>query len=249
MSEDRIRDYWNDSAVESMYDKNLVDIEAEAILNYLGGSDHVMDIGCGEGESTVRYAEKVKELVAVDYSDVRLEKLKQRNPGIRTIQADMRQLKSAGIGIRVTKAITQRSLINLESFDEQANVIRDIHSMLAHDGYYLMLEGFSEGSEAINWARTEFGLPRIEVKWHNCFFRKSQLVEFIAPYFEIEAERDFSMYFFLTRVFNAILRHPEQPRWDDPVNRLAKAMEIKFKNELIKGISRLELMVLKKRSI
>ncbi len=243
---DEVKKYWDDSNAESMYDKNLVEIESDAILEHLKESDRVIDIGCGEGESTIKYLKKVKELIALDYSMTRLEKLKDKNDQIITLQMDMRELSFDTIKKKFTKAITQRSLINLNNFDEQKAVIKGIHSILVDDGKYIMLEGFTEGVETINKIRSYFKLQAIEVKWHNLFLNKKELLEHIRPYFRLEYTRDFSLYFFITRVFNAILKSPEIPNWNDPVNNLAKTMEISYKNDFIRGISRLELLVFKK---
>ncbi|MBI5888973.1 MAG: class I SAM-dependent methyltransferase [Deltaproteobacteria bacterium] len=247
MSNIEVKKYWDNDTTESMYDKNLLEIETEAVLAFLDRSDSVIDIGCGEGEGTVRYFEKVRELLALDYSETRLEKLKSKNSKIDTIRMDMREVSCESTKKKFTKAITQRSLVNLESFDEQKKAIKAIHSLLEDAGRYIMLEGFNDGVTVVNKIRTEFSLPPIGVKWHNVFFNKKELLEFTRPYFELVEERDFSTYFFMTRVFNAILKHPNIPKWDDEVNMLAKKMEIAYKNRFIKGISRLELLVFKKR--
>ncbi len=244
---DDIGKYWNDPGVESMYDKNLLEVEIAAISEYLSEADEVLDIGCGEGEGTTKYFEKVNKIVGLDVSPVRLQKLKDRNVHIETLQMDMKDLSSARVKMRFTKVITQRSLINLKSFDEQKKVILAIHSLLEDRGRYLMLEGFLEGSNEINRIRTDFGLPPIDIKWHNCFFDKEKLINEAGSHFELEEMRDFSAYFFLTRVVNAVLKHPEVPRWDDPMNQLAKRIEIAYKGSFIKGVSRLQLLIFRKK--
>ena len=246
MTPDNIKEYWDNNNVESMYDKNMLEIEIQTILEHLDESDSVIDIGCGEGEGTVHYFNKVKELIAIDFSDTRLAKLKANNDKIETMQMDMRKLTFDKIQKKFSKAITQRSLINLKNFEEQKEVIENIHSILEVGGKYIMVEGFTEGVEAINEIRTDFNLSPIEIKWHNCFFVKNDLLDFMSPYFKLEYTRDFSLFFFLTRVFNAILKKPEIPKWDDPVNNLAKTMELNYGNKFIKGVSRLELLVFSK---
>jgi len=229
-----------------MYDKNLLDIETQAILEHLSAKDNVLDIGCGEGEGTIKYFEKVNHLIALDYSLTRLEKLKEKNNRIKTIHMDMKELLPEHFDIKFDRIITQRSLINLKGFQEQKTVIEKIHDILKEDGKYIMLEGFCDGSEQMNMVRRDFEIPEIKVKWHNCFFNKEELLDNISPFFTLEYSRDFSLYFFITRVFNAILRHPEIPAWNDNINNLARKMELTYKNRFIKGISRLELLVFKK---
>jgi SAM-dependent methyltransferase len=242
----KIKQYWDNDTTESMYDKNLLEIEIQAIFDQLEKTDRVFDIGCGEGEGTTKYSEKVKELIALDYSINRLGKLRAKNDKICTIRMDMRDISLKTIGRQFDKIITQRALINLSNFEEQKQVIKNIHTLIVDGGKYLMIEGFNDGTDQINQLRTRFNLPPIQVKWHNCFLNKTELLEFISPYFTVEYNRDFSTYFFITRVFNAILKYPEVPQWNDNVNNLAREMEIAFKNQFIRGLSRLEFIVLRK---
>jgi cyclopropane fatty-acyl-phospholipid synthase-like methyltransferase len=241
-----VKKYWDNDQTESMYDKNIVEIEMEAILEQLSNEDNILDIGCGEGENTIEYFKKVKTLIALDYSLTRLEKLKAKNTRIITIQMDMRNISKEQFPEKFDKIITQRSLINLKNFEEQKMVIINIHSLLKDNGKYLMLEGFHDGSEKINKVRKDFGLPSIDIKWHNCFFRKKELLDAIYPYFTLEYNRDFSMYFFISRILNAIVKHPEIPKWNDNINKIAKKMELSYKNQFINSISRLEFLVFRK---
>lgn len=244
---DPIKQYWDNENTESMYDKNLLELEIDAILEHLEATDKIIDIGCGEGEGTVRYYEKVKEIVALDFSATRLKNLKSRNSNISAIKIDMRNISPEELGTDYDKVITQRSLINLKDFDEQKNVIKNIHLLLKNNGKYIMLEGLIDGVENINKIRTDFNLQPINIKWHNCFFQRDKLLEFINDYFELEYKRDFSIYFFMTRVFNAILKYPEIPRWDDTINNLAARIDKKYKGSFINDLSRLELWILKKK--
>lgn len=247
MKKDEIKKYWDKMEVESMYDKNLLEIEIEAVLEQIDDEDSVIDIGCGEGEGTARYFEKAKSLLAVDFSSTRLEKLKNKCGAIETVKMDMRGIAHETLNRKFSKVVTQRSLINLKNFDEQKSVIKGIHSLLEDNGKYIMLEGFIDGVDAVNMIRNDFNLPSIPVKWHNHFFVKAELMDFMSKYYELEYSRDFSLYFFITRTFNAIREYPDIPQWNDDVNLLAKEMELKFKNQFIKGVSRLELLVFKKK--
>lgn len=246
MTDNKIKKYWDNVSTQSMYDKNLLEIETRSILDFLSKKDTVIDIGCGEGEGTANYYKKVKKIVALDYSKTRLSNLKERNKKILTFQMDMKNISEKSFDIRFDKAITQRSLINLDNFGEQKRVIKGIHAILKKNGAYIMLEGFQEGVEELNKIREEFSLKPIDIKWHNLFFNKKKLLSFMKPYFKLEHSRDFSLYFFLTRGFNAIAKHPDIPQWKDIENNIAKEMEIKYKNQFMKGVSRLELLVFKK---
>jgi ubiquinone/menaquinone biosynthesis C-methylase UbiE len=247
MRQDKIKKYWDNNSTESMYDKYLLEIEINAISSYLRKKDTVIDIGCGEGEGTEIYYNKVKKIIAVDYSETRLDKLKSRNRNLKTLHMDMRCISKNTLNMKFDKAITQRSLINLTDFKEQIGVIKNIHSILKKNGRYIMLEGFVEGTSNVNKIRKDFGLPPIKIKWHNSFFNKSELLKHTKQYFELEYTKDFSVYFFMTRIFNAILTYPNMPVWNNAFNKLSKEIEIKYGNKLLKNYSRLELLVFKKK--
>ena len=248
MSDKKIKNYWDNLINESMYDKTLLDIETKAILEQLNKNDNAIDIGCGEGESTINYYEKVKYLLALDYSTTRLNLLRHKNNNIDALLLDMRKISDKTLNKRFDVAITQRSLINLNCFNDQKLAIRNIHSILKENGRYIMLEGFIDGTRALNSIRKDFNLPKIPVKWHNCYLHKPRLLKFMYRYFTLEHSRDFSLYFFLTRALNAISQYPKVPKWNSRLNHIAKEMELKYANQFIKGVSRLELLVFKKRN-
>lgn len=241
------KDYWDKDSTESMYDKNLLDIEIKSILKQLNKDDIVIDIGCGEGEGTVEYYKKVKKIVGLDFSITRLEKLLSRNADIETIQHDLQM--PLELERKFTIAISQRCLINLKDFKEQSEAIKNIYSVLEDHGRLILLEGFNEGVDNLNKIREDFSIPIAQVKWHNCFFNKKELMEFIEPYFTLEYQRDFSIYSFLTRAFNAILLSPDVPKWHSKFNELARKMENRYENNFLRGLSRLELLVFKKRLV
>ena len=65
--------YWNQDDVESMYDKNLLNLEIKLIKKRITEKSKILDAGCGEGEGTLEYSKIPGVKVhAVDFSETRL---------------------------------------------------------------------------------------------------------------------------------------------------------------------------------
>jgi len=243
----KINEYWNNENAQSMYDKNMLDLEICSIISELNKEDFVLDLGCGEGEGTVEYAKVVKDIVAIDSSETRLKLLSQRNFHLKRINVDMRSLDLVLFDKLFDVVITQRSLINLPEHSQQIDVIKQIHKVLKNKGKYIMLEGFEEGEQSINDIRVFLGLEPIKQKWHNLFFNQNELINEISDIFELKKELGFNTFYFLTRVINARLKHPDIPKWDDEFNVMAMNLEKSFPNLIGHNFSRLKMLVFEKR--
>lgn len=64
---------WTGKSRWPIHPKHLVDIAEPWYLGFLNVSDRVLDVGCGNGQHTLRAAEKVSEIVGVDYDPKLLE--------------------------------------------------------------------------------------------------------------------------------------------------------------------------------
>jgi SAM-dependent methyltransferase len=202
---DKIRQWWEQPTTVSLLDKNLRQLETDFVLRYLGGDEDFADFGCGGGESTVHYARKVKTCLALEESAhlrSKAEALFARE-GLRNVTlvaGDV--LNLADYRGKFNAVVTQRVVINFMSWEEQKEVIRNIHSTLRPGGYYLAIENTFEGFEALNAVRREVGLPNIKLHdWHNYFLHHDRFMEFIKPLFVIEKVHTFNLYYLLTRVF------------------------------------------------
>jgi ubiquinone/menaquinone biosynthesis C-methylase UbiE len=246
MANSEVKEYWNDKQVASMYDKNLLKIEIESISKYLQPSYNVLDAGCGEAETTRIYAEKCKSIIGADFSDTRLEFARKNLEGVANVTlTTVDFIEGAEFKEQSFDAvISQRFLINIKNPEIQYKVIGDFYKMLKPGGHLLLLEGFEQGTKQLNSIRKELNLDEIPVKWHNLYFDDDLFESKITKIgFNIEAQKDFSLYFLLTRALNARLHHPNVPQWNDPLNNLAVELDAIVD---IQGLSRLKLYVLSK---
>ncbi len=201
----QIKKYWESSETVSLIDKNLRILETDFVLNELSGIDEAADFGCGDGESTVHYAKKVKSLLALEQSR-HLRKLaatRFKSEGLvntKLVAGDVLDL-SAYAG-KFNTVITQRVVINFMTWREQKQVISNIWETLHPGGRYIMIENTFEGFEALNSVRRSVGLANIPLHdWHNYFLHYDKFINFIDGKFVIEKTQTFNLYYLLTRIF------------------------------------------------
>lgn len=228
-----IKEYWDEQALKykgdceaTTPDRYLRELEIAAINAELKGKGDLLDIGCGNGYSTVRFKEAHPALtvVGVDFSG---EMLKQApDCDIAWIKGDVRKLEFAGDSFN--QVTTDRCLINLETELEQLNALREIHRVLKDGGRYLMCENWTSGLETLNKFRAAVDLPRIEVRWHNRYL--NHLIEGeVLRLFHLEKVVPFaSTYYLCSRVISARLAADlnQEPAYDSRVNEIAKQLPV-----------------------
>lgn len=242
MGDSKIRDYWSQRAAQSVgpiattNDIWLRELEARVLANaiaeYAPRASRGLDVGCGDGLTTLRVARAQPSLrvTGVDFSPAMITLAETHRIAatererVEFLPADARELESALGGLRFDLAITDRCLINLEDLEQQRRALGQIAGRLQPGGLYLAVENFTEGQAAMNSARARLGLPEIPVRWHNRFFQEAEFLDAIAPWFELERWWLFSStYYLATRVLYSALcsARGEAPDYDHDIHRLA----------------------------
>jgi len=201
---ERIKAYWQDPNTRSLIDENLRKLEEGVVLRHLEPNFELIDIGCGDGYSTIEYAARVKRCVGVESSDYLREKAKAKfaQLGMKNTEffaGDILDLKA--YRQQFDLAVTQRVLINLTSWDLQQQAIENVRSVLRPGGLYVMIENTYEAHDAVNAFRDGLGLKKISKHWHNLYFHHDPLMEFLRSRFHVVAHHSFGLYYLLTRVF------------------------------------------------
>jgi SAM-dependent methyltransferase len=170
---------------------------------------HILDAGCGNGYllqalwnelagAQIAGLEFVPELVDLAHS---------RNlPGVTIKQSDMRVPQQHQFHV----VITERSVVNLLTWEEQKLALENITQWVKPAGYYLMVESFHEPWVKLNDARRENNLPEIAVSPHNRYLREA-CIETLAKLGlreveGIEPKNALSSHFFLSRIFQHLLK-------------------------------------------
>jgi ubiquinone/menaquinone biosynthesis C-methylase UbiE len=199
-----VQAYWESPGTVSIIDKNLHKLEIDAVCNHLLPSDCAADIGCGNGEATVLYAGKVKQITGFERSNtlraLAVEAGKKANSTNLSFKAaDILQMSDLKAQFDVV--ISQRMLINLASWDEQQAALLNIHRMLKPGGRAILIENTNDAAQSLNDMRTRVGIPPIPQHWHNRFFDYDRLSAFFENRFQVLKFYDFGLYYFLTRVY------------------------------------------------
>ena len=212
------------------------DFEMDAISKYIKDGMKILDIGCGSGTAAFEFASKFDiDITGFDFSSNMIEQANKDmmakgfdSSKMRFYVEDIKKiLESKNIkDKKFDLVITERVIINLDTWEEQQKAIKDIMNFVSDDGAYLMCENLMEGLNNLNNLRSNLGLEKITHPWHNRYL-KSEEVKNISDII-IEDVIDFSStYYFFSRVINAALSAQEntQPSYDSPINKLAFQMK------------------------
>jgi SAM-dependent methyltransferase len=239
--------YWNDSAVESMNDKHLLNAEIELIGGQIQEGAKILDAGCGEGEGTLAYSAIAGTVVhAVDFSETRLQKARRRLRGRPNVICKLVDfLGQYELDSDYDVVISQRFLINLTEWRLQQQVLLGLASLLRAGGRLVVLEGSRQGVASLNEFRAAFGLEPIPVRWHNLFLDDGALIDFMREHrYRLVTEAGLGSYFLLTRGVRPMF--DQTLNWDCEFNRLAAASRIEKLLGLGSRFSRQKLWVFEK---
>jgi SAM-dependent methyltransferase len=245
--EKNVLKYWNDSNVESMYDKYLLNLEIELIKSKLCPSSKILDVGCGECESTMEYS-KIPgvEIIGIDYSNTRLRKAQIRLSGTKNVKLlKFNLLDDFQLDFKFDFIISQRFLINILEWELQKEVILKLKHYLKKGGKMLFLEGSVDGVIQLNKFREIFNLEPIKVKWHNSFFEDEKLEFFLKDSgLRLIEKNGFGEYFMLTRGVRPFFN--KELEWNCKFNMYSTDESLRNILNLNDQLSRLKLWVVEK---
>lgn len=244
MSE-RIQDYWNQRAFDSSgsltattQDIWLRRLEVASLIGMLETlrlppGTCIADMGCGDGNTLLQLAQQFPDyhFMGFDYAPQMIESAHAQLAAIGGLDGRVQfsvgdvndPVASTGAG-QLDVAMTDRCLINLETSAAQYAAIARIAECLKPGGLYLAIENFHEGQDAMNAARAALALPEIPVRWHNHFFRETEFLDHMAPYFSGIMFHEFaSAYYYATRVIYSGMCKMQgvEPDYDHEIHRLA----------------------------
>lgn len=202
-----IQQYWEQPNTVSIIDSNLHELEMDIVSRHLLPTDVLADVGCGNGTATIRYAPQVRTAVGFERSD----RLRQTAidaakaaavPNLTFKSADILSLRMPEPEFDVV--VSQRMLINLASWEEQQQGIRNLHSILKVGGRAILVENTNDAFAAMNDVRVKLGLSPVPQHWHNRFFDYQQFMDFAQGGFQVLRTFDFGLYYLLTRVYTQL---------------------------------------------
>lgn len=239
-----IKNFWKEQAQQfkksqlatapDIFYRNL---EIENIEKYLRNGGSVLDIGCGNGFSTIRFAEhfpKIK-IIGIDYSP---EMIKYANQALSQYPrlkervsfrvGDVLSLSSVGLPKTFDYIVSERCLINLLNWEEQQQALFEMKQVLKKGGRIVLCENTQEGLERLNKIRKTLDLKPIKVRWHNYYMPESKLLRFVKKHFVLESVKNIgSLYYIISRVVYAKLCDVRgvEPDYLNPINEIASKLE------------------------
>ena len=236
-----IRSYWEQAAAHAVDEQGLrptardphLQAAVEKIMErWLDSTMTLLDIGCGDGHSTIFFAQRVRSAIGIDYVESFIESARanaaRQNAGNATFHAaDVLDLAPVRKRFGPCDAATSiRCLINLASWDNQAKALKQIAHMVKPGGLLLLSEGWIEGMAGLNLRRQRAGLPPLSVVRYNTLLSRGQFEAEAARYFDILTYHSLGFYLYMSRVFQPRFVAPAQPRHDHPINAAAAKLQL-----------------------
>jgi ubiquinone/menaquinone biosynthesis C-methylase UbiE len=202
-----IQNYWEQPTTISIIDTNLHELEIAAAERHLEPGDNLADVGCGNGDATIRYARRVRQCVGLERSGHMrgLARSKAEADGVMNVTFREFDILQPSIPEGEFDAIvSQRMLINLASWGDQMQGIRNLHRMLKVGGRAILIENTNDAFQAMNDVRVGLGLAPVPQHWHNRFFDYDEFMSFMRGGFQLLHFEDFGLYYLLTRVYTQL---------------------------------------------
>jgi ubiquinone/menaquinone biosynthesis C-methylase UbiE len=214
-------------------DFNLREVEIEHLSKRLKDGIKVLDVGCGNGYSTLSLASKHQsDFTGMDFVPEMITAAKELRKEIPTkgrVEFQVGDVTNIQLPEETFDVvISERCLLNLIDRQQQWQAMRQIAGVLKPGGLYLMLEGTLQGLQKLNAVRQQFGLDSIPeaAQGYNWFSNKFDEEELLAEASTIYSEhvetQRFGMYFFIARVIHPLLVAPENPKYDARINTIAQ---------------------------
>lgn len=235
-----IKEFWRKAAEAPIDSQGLrptardpyLQLAVEDIIEgYLWSQARLIDIGCGDGRSTLRFAKQVSVALGVDYIHGFVETAKETadKEGVKNLtfrQGDVTNLSAIYSNTHPFDiAISVRCLINLPEWSLQQQGIGEIAKCIRPGGLYLCSEGWTEGWAGLNELRIRCNLPTIEVTDYNRLISRSEFESSISRYFEIVDYRGLGLYLFVSRVIQPCFMMPHPPEHTHDLNRVGHALQ------------------------
>lgn len=233
---DPILDHWEAQAAKhgasheaSWGDSHAIALELNAISEHLRDGDTVLDAGCGNGHAAFcQLLRRKLTLTGVDFSSAMIDAALKAK-GERAAQfkvGDIRALDFPDDSFDVV--YTTRALINLPTWAEQAQAIRECLRVARRK--VIFSEGFWEPMCTLNAMRALVGLPALVEHDFNRYLKKSKVEAMLRELGLRFTVDEFSgVYYLGSRFLREIATDAAAwPGYSNPLNRIFCELEREY---------------------
>jgi SAM-dependent methyltransferase len=195
----------------SRSDTPLIDLEIQNISNYLSDDDEVLEMGCANGYSTLRYAVRGIRVIGADTSSEMIEQARLRLTSASKLQGTVSfqagNISELDLDDRAfDKLIVTRVIISLGEWDNQLRGIMECVRVLKPGGLLLMSEATLQGWRRMNSFRREWSLPEIPMPTFSNYLDEDLVLSETASVLDkVDIVNFASSYFVGTRVLKPLL--------------------------------------------
>jgi len=232
---EKIKEYWDQQAkvhseaiAATTHDPLQKELEYGVLRRKLRPEFNTLELGCGNGSNLFGIEPFMSRVLkGVDYSEHMIKAAREvsTNKGLTNkitfeVGNILEDLSKHGMYEQI---FTVRCLINLPSTDLQLQAVKNMSSILVPGGTLLLIECAQSPLDRTNEYRELAGLDTIPYHWHNLYLDESTFLEHIPEELEhVETESFSSLYYLISRVFNAKLTPEGQsPDYFSPMNILS----------------------------
>jgi ubiquinone/menaquinone biosynthesis C-methylase UbiE len=220
LSQGEVREYWTRQAREhgpspsaSWSDHRVIEMEIAEITKHLADGDKVLDVGCANGYSSMRFAcahriqlrglDYVPEMI--DLAKSRIGKAQDKLAGsVEFDVGDITQLQEPSNSY--DKVIVVRVLINLGTWERQLNGLHECIRLLKPGGELLLSEATLQGWRRLNALRAEWGIEDIPMPPFNQYLDEERVIAAARPEAALLELSNFaSTYYVGTRLLKPLL--------------------------------------------
>jgi ubiquinone/menaquinone biosynthesis C-methylase UbiE len=217
---EQIQQYWTnqalmhgESADASWSDTSVIHMEIAELCKHLRENDTVLDIGCGNGYSTIQLARRRRiSIRGLDYIPEMIDIARRRlEAGVEGLLGQVEFAVGDLTALdepegRYDKLILVRVLINLGTWGRQEKTLRECVRVVKPGGLLLASEATLQGWRRLNEFRAEWQLPPIPMPSFNCYLDEERVVDCLSSSMHLVGIVNFaSTYYVGTRVLKPLL--------------------------------------------